>query len=272
MGTHPKSPSRLICNSRQVVLSEHLASHPELIGQPVIDRFDAGNGNLPFLFKVLSIEKALSIQTHPDKRTAEILHAQFPDIYKGNHHSTFSRFNLILYIYIDPNHKPEMALALTPFQALCGFRPLPEIANFLKTTPEFRALILPSIIDDFILISGSPNPTGTTEKAALRSLFSSLMKADESTVHHQLDVLVKRYRSQATKDDDIVQLVLKLNEQFPQDIGIFCPFVLNYVRLDSGQAIFLGAGEPHAYIYGGKLWAYQPILLFILNSMNSRMH
>ena len=81
MGTHPKSPS-LVLNSRQV-LSERLASHPELIGKSVIEKFNAGNGNLPFLFKVLSIEKALSIQTHPDKKTAEILHAQYPDIYKG---------------------------------------------------------------------------------------------------------------------------------------------------------------------------------------------
>ena len=81
MGTHPKSPS-LVLNSRQV-LSEHLASHPELIGKSVIAKFNAGNGSLPFLFKVLSIEKALSIQTHPDKKTAEILHAQYPDIYKG---------------------------------------------------------------------------------------------------------------------------------------------------------------------------------------------
>ena len=78
------------------------------------------------------------------------------------------------------------------------------------------------------------------------------MTADESIIHNQLDILVKRYQSQATQDNDMAQLVLKLNEQFPGDIGIFCPFVLNYVRLDPGQAIFLGAGEPHAYIYGGK--------------------
>ena len=68
------------------------------------------------------------------------------------------------------------------------------------------------------------------------------MTADESIIHNQLDILVKRYQSQATQDNDIAQLVLKLNEQFAGDIGIFCPFVLNYVRLDPGQAIFLGAG------------------------------
>ena len=245
MGTHPKSPS-LVLSSRQV-LSEHLASHPELIGKSVIAKFNAGNGNLPFLFKVLSIEKALSIQTHPDKKTAEILHREYPDIYKGILLQYLSAF---LKNSTDPNHKPEMALAITPFQALCGFRPLPEIANFLNT-PELQAHIPPSIVNIFLLISGS-NPTELAEKAALKTLFASLMTADESIIHHQLDILVKRYQSQVTQDNDMAQLVLNLNEQFPGDIGLFCPFLLNYVRLDPGQAIFLGAGEPHAYISGGK--------------------
>ena len=146
-----------------------------------------------------------------------------------------------------------MALAITPFQALCGFRPLPEIANFLNNTPELQALIPPSIINNFILISNS-NPTELVEKDALKTLFASLMTTDESIIHYQLDILVKRYQSQVTQDNDIAQLVLKLNEQFPGDIGVFCPFLLNYVRLDPGQAIFLGAGEPHAYISGGKLY------------------
>lgn len=81
MGTHPKSPSHVFSSGE--VLSDYLASHIELIGARVADRFEASNGNLPFLFKVLSIEKALSIQSHPDKATAEKLHAAQPDIYKG---------------------------------------------------------------------------------------------------------------------------------------------------------------------------------------------
>jgi mannose-6-phosphate isomerase len=83
MGTHPNSPSRVLSSNE--ILSEYLAAHPELLGDRVIDRFKASNGNLPFLFKVLSIEKALSIQTHPDKKTAEKLHAEQPNIYKGPH-------------------------------------------------------------------------------------------------------------------------------------------------------------------------------------------
>ena len=81
MGTHPTAPSRVASSNQN--LSEYLAAHPELLGNSVIDRFDAANGNLPFLFKILSIEKALSIQTHPDKEMARKLHADHPDIYKG---------------------------------------------------------------------------------------------------------------------------------------------------------------------------------------------
>lgn len=80
MGTHPSSPSHLQSDE---ALSEYLAAHPELIGDKVNKYFGATNGNLPFLFKVLSIGKALSIQSHPDKQTAEKLHAEQPKIYKG---------------------------------------------------------------------------------------------------------------------------------------------------------------------------------------------
>lgn len=81
MGTHVKSPSHVLSSGE--VLSATLAKNPDLIGKRIIDKFNASTGNLPYLFKVLSIQKALSIQTHPDKQTAEVLHAQFPDIYKG---------------------------------------------------------------------------------------------------------------------------------------------------------------------------------------------
>jgi mannose-6-phosphate isomerase len=82
MGTHPTSPSKIDDN---ITLASHLHAFPHLIGSAVGSKFpDAGaKGNLPFLFKVLSIAKALSIQTHPDKPTAEKLHKEMPNIYKG---------------------------------------------------------------------------------------------------------------------------------------------------------------------------------------------
>ena len=121
MGTHPSLPSRVITSSEggYEALSSYLASHPELIGDKVAAKFaDEKLGCLPFLFKVLSVGKALSIQAHPDKALGRRLHQQRPDVYK------------------DPNHKPEMAIALTPFRGFCGFRPLSEIVHFLNAVPE----------------------------------------------------------------------------------------------------------------------------------------
>ncbi|KAG6895628.1 hypothetical protein C0992_000301 [Termitomyces sp. T32_za158] len=233
MGTHVKSPSRIYDTGE--VLSEHLAQHPELIGPSVCAKFNASHGNLPFLFKVLSIEKALSVQSHPDKVTAEKLHAAQPDIYK------------------DSNHKPEMALALTPFRAMCGFRPLPSIASSLKQTPEFAALIPQPIQDTFLSLSTSSTPTGPLEKAALRNLFEAVMTTNEGACKAQLDILVERYKKGELRDGerrDLADLVMQCNTHFPGDIGLFCAFLLNYVVLEPGQAIFLGAGEPHAYVSG----------------------
>jgi mannose-6-phosphate isomerase len=90
MGTHPTSPShvqghRHVLSLSDLALKTHLAANTHLIGSQVNDRFKAHDGDVPFLFKVLSINKALSIQTHPDKKTAEKLHAEQPHIYKGMH-------------------------------------------------------------------------------------------------------------------------------------------------------------------------------------------
>jgi mannose-6-phosphate isomerase len=89
MGTHPKSPS--LVSSSGETLSSYLAKNQNLIGKKVSQKFGVEDGNLPFLFKILAIEKALSIQSHPDKATAEKLHVQQPDIYKGKPRTTTKR-------------------------------------------------------------------------------------------------------------------------------------------------------------------------------------
>jgi mannose-6-phosphate isomerase len=147
-----------------------------------------------------------------------------------------------------------MAIALTPFTALCGFRPLTEIANFLTSTPEFAALVPHTIAARFVALASSSMPEGQEEKAALRDLFAAVMTAEAATVKTQLETLIKRYTgegSSAEEDKEVVNLVVTLNEQFPGDIGIFCAYLLNYLKLQPGEAIFLGAGEPHAYVSGG---------------------
>ena len=81
MGTHVKSPSGVVGSNSS--LPDILAANPHLIGSEVSNKFPTSRGNLPFLFKVLSINKALSIQTHPDKKTAEQLHGRQPTVYTG---------------------------------------------------------------------------------------------------------------------------------------------------------------------------------------------
>lgn len=167
-----------------------------------------------------------------------------------------------------------MAVALTDFSGFCGFRPLPQIVEYLKTVPEFAAVVGESTASSFVdtvtsapskLVERSPpaeSPSSEYSELqnALRKLFTALMEADpEKTVKPNLRKLVERYQKetgkQASKDmkfGTIEELVVRLNEQFPDDVGAFCSFLLNVVELKKGEAVFLKANEPHAYLSGGE--------------------
>lgn len=82
MGTHTTLPSKLA--GSDILLSEHIKNHPEFLHQSIVDAYpNSKDGQLPFLFKVLSIGTALSVQAHPNKKLAERLHAERGDVYKG---------------------------------------------------------------------------------------------------------------------------------------------------------------------------------------------
>lgn len=147
-----------------------------------------------------------------------------------------------------------MAIALTSFSALCGFLPIDRIVSYLEVVPEFAGLIPPKVRQAFIDCAASHTASSPETRNALRGLFTSLMTAEESQFIPALKTLVGRYREGGVNETEnqLADLVIRLNDQFPGDIGIFCPFVLNYVKLEKGEAIFLGAGEPHAYVSGGR--------------------
>eukprot|EP00605_Chrysophyceae_sp_TOSAG23-4_P001547 GSChrysophyteH1.ASY1.ANO1.1696.1 assembled CDS len=188
LGTHPSGPSTVASDGS--LLSEWLKEHP-------------GSDNLPFLLKVLSIKTALSIQAHPDKALAEELHNNFPDVYK------------------DANHKPEMAIALTRFEGMNGFRPLAEISEHCTLFPEFAAIL------------GKQTGTGPQqEKEALKTVLHSILHADQADPSFTADVM------------------LRLHKDFPGDSGMVFPLALNTVALSPGEAMYLAANEPHAYISG----------------------
>lgn len=239
MGTHPSLPCKVILSPNTKAeagefeaLSEYLATHPELIGKKVVEKFsDEKAGCLPFLFKVLSVGKALSIQAHPDKALGKKLHQERPDVYK------------------DPNHKPEMAIALTAFRGFCGFRPLQEIIGFIKAVPEFAELVQLSTTD---LQDAEGVKEEVEIKKVLKTIFGNLMNSPASKYERLANQLSQRYASGQADSvgEEERKLVLKLAEEFPKDVGIFCTFLLNISTLEPGQALFLQANEPHAYLEG----------------------
>lgn len=238
MGTHPSCPSRIILPSSDEKdqeyesLSNYLSQHPDLIGEKVAAKFsDEKPGSLPFLFKVLSVGKALSIQAHPDKALGKRLHEQRPDVYK------------------DPNHKPEMAIALTAFRGFCGFRPLPEILHFVSKVEEFASLVNLSTAD---IEKAASYHEEADVKAMLKKIFANLMKSEPSSYEPLAAQLSERFAKGPVEgvDEKERKLVIKLSNEFPRDVGIFCTFLLNISSLNSGEALFLQANEPHAYLEG----------------------
>jgi mannose-6-phosphate isomerase len=249
MGTHPSAPSKLPETGQ--MLSEYLADKANLIGT-VPSGYPAND--LPFLFKVLSINTALSIQAHPDKALAQELHARNPENYK------------------DANHKPEMAIALTQFEALCGFRPIFQIRHFLDIYPEFRSLVGQEAYDEISAVDDQ-SPEEAKSKA-VRGVFLSFTNCEDSIVSEQLAVLIERLKANEAAEEAvnggpgspnkkktrgsprshettrIQSLMLGLNKGFPGDRGVMIPLLLNYITLSPGEGFFMGPNEPHAYISG----------------------
>ena len=168
---------------------------------------------------------------------------------------------------VDDNHKPEMTIAVTPFDGLCGFRPLEEISHFLSTVPSLRSLIGESAAKDFeTAVSGHETSANDKDveknKKALQAAFSTLMKAEKSKIASAAKELVASAEKEGEKfageggpsneGKELADLVIRLNGQFEGDIGLFVLFFLNYVKLEIGEAMFLKADDIHAYLSGGE--------------------
>ena len=219
MGTHPKGPNYL--SGTETLLSQQITDSPSLLGS---FEGQGPQGQLPFLFKVLSVHKPLSIQAHPNKAMAAELHSKHPDLYP------------------DSNHKPEIAIALTPFQALCGFRPLEQISSNIEDNPELLAVVGPESLE---AIKNAKSEDDC--KASLKACFTKLFSSDAQLIKAQLETLVDRLEADT---HPLKELILSTHQHFPCDVGIFCCFFLNYLTLQPGESIFLAANEPHAYLQG----------------------
>ncbi|KNA25866.1 hypothetical protein SOVF_001730 [Spinacia oleracea] len=234
MGTHESGPSHMAkkgkvsgnVNNGGDTLKSWIEKNPNVLGRKVVEKWGY---DLPFLFKALSVAKTLSIQAHPCKELAKKLHIKDPSVYK------------------DGNHKPEMALAVTKFEILCGFVGIEELQKILKGVPEISQLVGAAVVDQLLNIT--PEDEEGAVKAALKQLFTQIMSASEHVIAEVLSQLIPRLRKKDALTSE-EKLVLRLEKEYPGDVGVLAAFLMNYVTLNPGEALCLGANELHAYVSG----------------------
>ncbi|MER6303736.1 mannose-6-phosphate isomerase, class I [Kitasatospora sp. NPDC001539] len=221
MGAHPSAPSRV--GGRP--LDELIAADPDgLLGPDTVRRFGPA---LPFLFKVLAADRALSLQVHPSRAQAEAGYAD--EEARGIPRDSPRR------VYQDRSHKPELLCALGEFEALCGFRPaagtarlldalgvLAPWAALLRDRPAAEAL--PVLLRR--ALACGPAELATVTEAVTRAAASGGPYAEACAAY------------------------ARVAGQYPGDAGLAAALLLNHVRLTAGQALYLDSGVPHAYLRG----------------------
>lgn len=226
MGAHPKSSSKVQDADGNIrALREVIdADKATLLGQGVATRF----GELPFLFKVLCADQPLSIQVHPNKQASE---AGFAKENAAGIPLDAAERN-----YKDPNHKPELVFALTPFLAMNAFREFNDIVSLLQPVSGAHTAIAHFL--------EAPNAERLSE------LFASLLNMEGEEKSRALAVLKATLHSKEGEPWDTIRAIA---EFYPDDSGLFSPLLLNVVKLNPGEAMFLFAETPHAYLKGVAL-------------------
>lgn len=232
-GAHPGGPTGLAATPGKT-LAELIAEDPEAeLGSRSRAQF---GDRLPFLLKILAAGAPLSLQAHPSKRQAEegFAREDAAGIELGARNRN----------YKDPNHKPELLVALTEFHAMAGFRPLERTVELLNAIqcPELEHYV--SMLD-----------AGGAEEDNLRALFTTWITIPSGARHALIDAVDAAIRAQLPHlTDTWMQLplenVLDLNDRYPGDIGVLGALLLNYEVLQPGEAIYLDAGNLHAYVKG----------------------
>ncbi|TQR87599.1 mannose-6-phosphate isomerase, class I [Mycobacterium hodleri] len=232
LGAHPGDPARLEGDGGERSLLDTITADPEgQLGAATRERFGDA---LPFLAKVLAAEEPLSLQAHPSAEQAMEGFAR-----EDRLHIPISA---PIRNYRDRSHKPELLVALGPFEALAGFRPVARSIELL------RALTVADL-DPFVnLLAGQADADG------LRALFTTWITAPQADldvlVPLVLDGAVTYLRSGATEFAREAKTALQLGELYPGDAGVLAALLLNRISLAAGEGIYLPAGNLHAYLHG----------------------
>ncbi|MCS0033912.1 mannose-6-phosphate isomerase, class I [Vibrio parahaemolyticus] len=236
MGAHPNGCSKIQLEGEEFLLSEFIAKDKaQILSTSTEQEF----GTLPYLFKVLSAGNALSIQVHPNKLEAEQGFAKEEEL--GLELSAPNRN------YKDANHKPELVYALTPYQAMNGFRAYTEIVLlFSKVIEESNVPAIHQLLEVF-----KKNLTATGLEVFFIGILSLKGEAKEASIQGLIEYA--KAHQQPSIENDLGTLIMELNKSYPGDIGLFAPLMLNVLTLSPGEAMFLDARTPHAYLKGTGL-------------------
>lgn len=218
-GSHPSAPSEISYPLGSATLGQLLSNEPNLIlGEKNVACFGE---TLPYLVKILSIGKALSIQAHPSKEDAKVLHSQ-------------DSLN-----YPDTNHKPEIAVALSKVELIHGWSNRDEVARVLNEFPELDRFLQKHQIT-------LREWTSTTR----RTLTSTLFNTSPSEIAALNNVILKSLISKSLHSEK-QNLFLRLAKQVKlEDVGLLFALFLRFLTMDPGQSMFTPAGEIHAYLSG----------------------
>ena len=232
LGAHPGDPAMLDTPDGQTSLLAAIRDDPDgQLGASVRTRF---GDVLPFLVKVLAAGEPLSLQAHPSA-------GQAVEGYERE-----DRIGLPLSSplrnYRDRNHKPELLVALSDFEALAGFRPA------ARSVALMRSLSVPALNPYIALLDDA------SDAAGLRALFTTWITAPQpdidALISAVLEGAVSYLRSGAKEFAAEAQTVLELGERYPGDAGVLASLLLNRISLTPGQGIFLAAGNLHSYLNG----------------------
>lgn len=189
-----------------------LGTHPKgpsrlADGRPL----EEATGPLPYLLKVLAAAEPLSLQTHPNAEQA--------------------RHGFAAGTFRDPYPKPELLVALTPFEGLCGVRPPDETV---------------ALLDELGLgqLAAAFDASGVAD--TVRALLGRRVP------------IAPVVTACASSDRPEAQLVVELAGRWPDDPAVLVTLLLNYVELEPGEAIALGAGNLHAYVRGAGIELMAP--------------
>nr|WP_203816614.1 mannose-6-phosphate isomerase, class I [Actinoplanes ferrugineus] len=207
LGAHPGDPSTVDGVSLPSLIADNPKAH---LGEQVVAEFGP---RLPFLLKLLAAAAPLSLQAHPSLDYArEAWARQEADASLPKN-------------YTDANHKPEMLVAITPFEALCGFRdPTAAAADLEAFTIESLAPVIAAL-----------------RAGDLATAVKTLLSWPEDDREPLVDAVVAAGTSELATD---------LAGFYPGDPGVLVALLLNHVRLQPGEAIWMPAGNLHAYLKG----------------------